>query len=65
MSQRESNLLWLKDILDHMKSCQRQLEWAEDPETIRLLTENLLRDLETCRRLCENLQQRVQYQLSA
>ena len=27
MSQRESNLLWLKDMLEHLLACQRQLEW--------------------------------------
>jgi hypothetical protein len=58
MSQRESNLLWLRDILEHLASSQRQLEWAEDPETIRLLTENMLRDLGRCQRLCEALRRR-------
>ena len=37
---------------------QKQLEWAEDPTTIRLLTETMLRDLERCHRVCENLRQR-------
>ena len=53
MSQRESNLLWLKDLLEHLMACQQQLEWAEDNETIRLLTETMLADLERCKRLCE------------
>ncbi len=56
MSQRESNLLWLKDILEHMMHCQEQLAWAteertEDEETVQVLTETMLRDLESCRRL--------------
>jgi len=51
MSQRESNLLWLKDILEHMMHCQEQLEWTEDEETVQVLTETMLRDLESCRRL--------------
>jgi hypothetical protein len=59
VSQRDANLLWLKDTLEHLKSCQRQLEWAEDPDTIQLLTESMLRDLDCCRRLCEGLQQRL------
>jgi hypothetical protein len=59
MSQRESNLLWLKDMLDHLAECQQQLQWTEDPEAIGVLTESMLRDLECCRRLCETLQRRA------
>ncbi len=58
MSQREANVLWLRDILEHLAANQKRLEWAEDGETIRLLTETMLRDLERCQRLCESLQQR-------
>lgn len=58
MSQREANLLWLKDILEHLSTCQRQLEWTQDKESIRLITETMLRDLERCQRLCETLHQR-------
>jgi hypothetical protein len=58
MSQREANVLWLRDILEHLSACQKQLEWTEDPATVRLLTENMLRDLERCQRLCERLHQR-------
>jgi hypothetical protein len=58
MSQRETNLLWLRDILEHLSASQKQLEWAEDNETIRLVTENMLRDLERCHRLCEVMHQR-------
>ena len=59
MSQRDANLLWLKDMLEHLSACQRKLEWAENPTTIRLLTETMLRDLDRCQRLCETLQQRT------
>ena len=59
MSQRESNLLWLKDLLEHLTTCQRQLEWAEDNETIRVLTETMLADLDRCKRLCETMQRRT------
>ena len=62
MSQRETNLLWLKDMLEHLTACQQQLEWAEDNDTVHLLTETMLRDLECCRRLCETLQRRTQCQ---
>ena len=58
MGPREANLLWLKDILEHLTTCQKQLEWAEDPESIAVLTETMLRDLERCQRVCENLRQR-------
>ena len=58
MSQRESNLLWLKDLLEHLTTCQQQLEWAEDNETVRLLTETMLADLDRCKRLCETLHRR-------
>jgi len=59
MSQRESNLLWLKDSLEHLTTCQQQLEWAQDNETIRLLTETMLADLERCKRLCESMHRRT------
>jgi hypothetical protein len=62
MNQRETNLIWLKDMLEHLTSCQQQLEWAEDAETVSVLTETMLRDLECCRRLCEALQRRAQLQ---
>lgn len=62
MSQRETNLLWLKDVLEQLSACQRQLEWAEDQNTVRLITESMLRDLDCCRRLCETLQRRASFQ---
>ena len=58
MSQRDSNLLWLKDLLAHMSSCQRQLQWAEDDDAVHMITEAMLRDLDCCRRLCEKFQRR-------
>ena len=32
MSQRDANLLWLRDMLEQLSACQKQLEWAEDHE---------------------------------
>jgi hypothetical protein len=58
MSQRDANMLWMRDILEHLSSTQQQLEWTEDPEAIRLLTENMIRDLARCQRLCETLRRR-------
>ena len=60
MSTRETNLLWLGDMLDRLKGCQEQLQWAEDARAAHVLTEAMLRDLECCRRLCEALQRRNQ-----
>ena len=59
MSQRETNLLWLKDMLEQLTTCQQQLQWTEDPETVEVLTEAMMRDLDCCRRLCENLRRRT------
>ena len=55
MSQRDSNLLWLKDLLDHLAASRQQLEWTVDPQTVQVLTEAMIRDLNCCRRLCETL----------
>ena len=65
MCQRESNLLWLKDLLAHLSSCQKQLQWAENSEAVDVLTEAMLRDLESCRRLCEAIHRRTQLQHAA
>jgi hypothetical protein len=62
MSQRESNLLWLKDVLEHLSACRQELEWARDPETVHLLTTTMLRDLDTSRRLCETIRRRASAQ---
>jgi hypothetical protein len=45
MSQRDTTLLWLKDILEHLTASQERLEWTHDPETTRVLTEAMIRDL--------------------
>jgi hypothetical protein len=58
MSQRETNLLWLHDMLEHLTACQQQLTWTEDPDAVQVLTESMIRDLEACRRVCETLHRR-------
>lgn len=60
MSHRDTSMLWLRDSLEHLTNTRHQLEWAAEPEAIRLLTETMLRDLERCRRLVEALRQRTQ-----
>jgi hypothetical protein len=62
MSQRDVNLLWLKDTLEHLMTCQEQLDWTEDPEAVQVLTKTMLRDLECCRRICETLHHRACFQ---
>jgi hypothetical protein len=57
MKQWHANLLWLKDMLEHLTDCHEQLEWTEDNSTFRILTETMIRDLDCCRGLCENLRQ--------
>ena len=58
MNKRENNLIWLKDTIEHLADCREQLEWAHDGFALSMITENMLRDLECCRRLCESLRQR-------
>jgi hypothetical protein len=58
MSQRDANLLCLRDTLEHLSVNQQRLEWTEDSEAIYLLTENMIRDLARCQRLCESLRRR-------
>ena len=59
MTQRESHLLWLKDLLDHLRDCHEQLQWADDPETARLLLESMTSDLDRGKRICEALKART------
>lgn len=59
MSPREATLLWLRDTLEALMSHQQRLEWTEDPESIRVLTDTMLGDLERCQRLCQTLHQRT------
>ena len=65
MSQRDANLLCLRDTLEHLSVNQQRLEWTEDAEAIYLLTENMIRDLARCQRLCEKLRARPCLELVA
>ena len=62
MSARQTKLLWMKDVLDHLQACHRQLQWTENDDAARVVTESMLRDLESCRRLCEDLDSRGRLQ---
>ncbi len=55
MSQRQTTLLWLRDVIDHMSRCHEQLEWARESSSAQFLTDALLQDLNLCRRICEDL----------
>jgi hypothetical protein len=59
MSQRDANLLWIKDLLEHLTATRQELQLVSDGEAIRVLTESMLRDLESCRRVCEALRRRA------
>ena len=59
MGHRETTMLWLRDSLEHLTNTRHQLEWAAEPDAVRLLTETMLRDLERCRKLVEVLHQRT------
>lgn len=62
MSQRDSELLWLQDTLEHLVSCRQQLLWVRDPSSIHYLTETMLRDLDACRRLISRLHRKAALQ---
>lgn len=62
MSQRDTRLLWLRDMLGQLSACQRQLQHTRDAEMICVLTDNMIRELESCRRLCQELQRRASLQ---
>ncbi len=55
MHDRQSMLLWIGDLIDHLSACQEQLQWAGDDPSAGFLTETMLADLTECRRLCEQL----------
>jgi hypothetical protein len=59
MTQRDANLLDLRDTLEQLTRTRQQLEWTADAMAARDLTESMLRDLDRCRRLCESLRPRA------
>lgn len=60
MSQRESNMLFLKDMLEHLASCQQQLQWTTDSQAVHVLTEVMLRDLDRCNKLCQSIKRKAE-----
>jgi hypothetical protein len=59
MGHRQTKMLWLRDMLEQLHRSHQQLEWANNPDTIRVITEAMVRDLESCRSLCEEINQRA------
>jgi hypothetical protein len=55
MGNRNTTLLWMKDLIEHLSKCHDQLEWADDGQSQSFLTETMLVDLVQCQRLCEQL----------
>lgn len=58
MRDRQTTLLWMKDLIDHMARCHEQLEWAGD-DAEGFLTRSIVDDLDECRRLVERLKPRA------
>jgi hypothetical protein len=61
MRDRQNTLLWIKDLIEHMRVCQEQLQWAADGPGEKFLTEAMLVDLTECRQLCEQLRSRPRH----
>jgi hypothetical protein len=57
VSQRQSDLLHLRDTLEHLHLCQQQLTLTDEPDAIEYLTDTMLHGLDQCRRLCRNIHQ--------
>lgn len=55
MRNRNSTLLWMKDLIEQMSRCQEQLQWAGDNRTESFLADKLIGDLTECRKLAEEL----------
>lgn len=54
MTERQTKLHWMRDILDHLRTCHEQLPLANEPSQ-RCLAESMKRDLDEFRRLCDSL----------
>lgn len=51
---RRDTLLWMGELLDHVRACHESLEEAEPRQAARL-TEAIERDLANLRSLCQTL----------
>jgi hypothetical protein len=48
-------------MLEHLVSCQQQLQWTTDSQAVHVLTEVMLRDLERCNKLCESIKRKASH----
>lgn len=55
MTTREAALIGLRDTLEHLSECEKQMAWTEEPTAIAVLAETMSRDLERCQRLLNSL----------
>ncbi len=55
MRNRQSTLLWMRDLIEHLSTCQEQLQWAADGPAEAFLTEAMMADLSECHQLCEQI----------
>jgi hypothetical protein len=51
---RHAKLVWMKEVLEHLRDCQQEWETAQGP-TERFLAESIHRDLDEVRRICDSL----------
>lgn len=63
MSQRQVELLRLRDLVDHITTSLDQLAWTDDPHSQHYLSESVLRNLESSRRVCMQLHRRAVLQV--
>ncbi len=57
---RQSTLLWMKDLIEHMSRCHEQLQWTSEGPSAAFLAEAMQVDLAECLKLCETLKDHPQ-----
>lgn len=55
MRDRQTTLSWIKDLIEHMRECHEQMQWAGEGAAGAFLADALIADLSECRRLCDRL----------
>ncbi len=55
MRNRHETLLWMRDLIEHLSTCQEQLQWAAGGPAEAFLTEAMIADLSECQKLCEHI----------
>lgn len=52
---RSSTFLWMKDLVDHLRSCTDQWQVCPTRHTAGVWADAMSRDLDELRRLCDTL----------